>query len=480
MGSILLLAQCLHAATVEQRVNGLIAASKEAAGGYWGIYAVEIASGRVLLARNSRKFFVPASNAKLFATGFAFDRLGPDYRFTTRVTTDARPDASGRVRELRLVGGGDPNLSARKLPYDPAEADGNPLSPIELLADQAVASGVRVIDGDVVGDDTAYLYEPYPEGWSAEDPVWEYGAPVSALTLNDNAFRLTLQPAEEPGLPAKLIIWPSLEHLTIHNHTVTVPAGPAKVSISRLPGSQELLVRGTVFDERKNLIAVADPALYAAEALRDALLERGVLVRGTVRALHRFVADAPSPSPLSFEAALLRSAPLHQALQVMNKVSQNLHTELLLREIARLRTGVGSYRGGLKELEEFLEQIGLSTADTSLKDASGLSRLTLVTPEAVVAVLRHMYAGPHRAAWVDTLPRGGVDGTLDERFKALPRGATIQAKTGSLSHVSALAGYLTSRRGRTVAFSIIVNNYNAPASSIRPVIDRVALALGGY
>ena len=455
-------------------IRRAIEESAPAKQGFWGVRVADMQTGEVLFALNADKFFVPASNTKLFTTALAFLRLGPNYRFVTRVEANAAPDATGRVRELRLIGGGDPNLSARIIPYVRNKVGPNPLAAIEELANQVVAAGVREI-GEITGDDTAYYWEPYPDGWAVDDPVWEYGAPVSALTVNDNSFTLNVAPGEAIGLPAKVSLWPAIEYFVVHNRTRTVK-GPAKLTTDRIPGSRELILGGTVGGWSTNYIAVDDPALYAALCLRDALQERGVRVRGGTRAVHRR-ADEAAPVWRGIEVARHTSAPLAEALTVLNKVSQNLHTEMVLREIARQKHGVGSRKEGLKEVEAFLTELGVADTQYNFKDASGLSRLTLVTPDTIGQVLLHMYRSPHRELWMATLPVGGVDGTLATRFESAPAGVDIRAKTGSISHVSSLSGYALRKDGRVLAFTIIANNYNSPHAPIRQVIDRIALAL---
>jgi serine-type D-Ala-D-Ala carboxypeptidase/endopeptidase (penicillin-binding protein 4) len=470
---------CCLASELGEVIHRAIEAEPAARHGFWGIRVVDPRTGEVLHAFNEDKFFVPASNTKLFTTSLALTRLGPDYRFITRVEANAAPDARGTVSELRLIGGGDPNLSARAIPYERNKVGPNPLAAIEALADQAIAAGVREIDGDITGDDTAYLWEPYPDGWAVDDPIWEYGAPVSALTVNDNAFTLSVAPGDGPGTPGVISLWPAIEYFTVHNRTQTVEHGPAKVSISRLPGLRELIVTGTVpmgVTALTNLLAVDDPALFAAMCLRDALLERGVRVRGNVRSVHRREDDDARVWG-GIEVARFTSVPLAEALTVVNKVSQNLHTELVLRELARVKDGVGSRSGGLRQIAEYLTEIGVDEGQYNFEDASGLSRLTLVTPATISKVLLFMYDSPHRDTWIRTLPVGGVDGTLATRFEDEPAGADIHAKTGSLSHVSSLSGYAMRKDGRTLVFSIMANNYNGPAAPVRKVVDRIALAL---
>jgi serine-type D-Ala-D-Ala carboxypeptidase/endopeptidase (penicillin-binding protein 4) len=468
--------------TLAKRIGSILISTEAARQTLWGIHVVDARTGAVLYRRNENNFFVPASNTKLFSTSLGLMRLGPDYRFHTTVVADSHPDADGRVREIRLVGGGDPNLSARVIPYQRTETKPNAFELIDKLADAVVASGVKVIDGDVVGDDTAYFWEPYPDGWSVDDPVWEYGAPVSALTLNDNTFTMFVEPAPEAGQLARVSLKPAFEHLTIHNRVQTAGSGMAsdrtRITVERLPGTSELMVAGTIPLKAKpdeNLLAVDDPAQFAAHVLREALMLRGVRIGGGARALHRR-SDDPAADSFGIVLARHTSEPLIEAIRVINKVSQNLHAEIVLREVARSKHGVGSRKRGLEELTAFLTEIGVPQKQYNFEDGSGLSRLTLATPATITRLLDYMHSTPHRDAWVSTLPIAGEDGTLYTRFDKTPR-PQIRAKTGTISHVSSLSGYALRKDGRRYVFAIVANNYNSDAAAIRKLIDRIALAL---
>ena len=197
---VLAMALPMSAASLPGSIEKLLAGSAAARTAFWGIRIVDLGSGKTLYEMNPDRFFVPASNIKLFTTALALTRLGPEFTFETRVVADGPPDGEGRIRgALRLVGGGDPNLSARAIPYRMGPAAGNPLAAIEELADQVAARGVKRIDGGVAGDDTWYVWQPYVEGWAIDDPQYEYGAPVSALTVNDNAATLGIRPGARVG-----------------------------------------------------------------------------------------------------------------------------------------------------------------------------------------------------------------------------------------------------------------------------------------
>ncbi|HEY1205576.1 MAG: D-alanyl-D-alanine carboxypeptidase/D-alanyl-D-alanine-endopeptidase [Bryobacteraceae bacterium] len=444
-----------------QRIERMIRSSPVAERSFWGVEAVQVATGKPLVALNQRRLFTPASNTKLFTTAVALTELGPAYRFETIVTCERAPDASGRlVGDLRLVGGGDPSLDA-----------------LEGLADQVVASGVRRIEGDILGDDTAYVWEPYAEGWAQDDTLWDYGAPVSALAVNDNLVTLRVRAA---GKHAAVAFSPPLDYYAVDNRVRTGPRLENKVHVERLPGSRQLRLWGTLDShppgETQFLLAIDDPALYAACALADALTRRGVAIAGRPVALHRYP-NQREGAPDAVVLARRSSPPLVELLRIMDKVSQNLFAEMFLREVARQQQGAGTRAAGIETMRRFLAGAGIAADEYNFTDGSGLSGSNLVTPEAVVKLLRHMHESKYRETWMSLLPVGGQDGTLAARFEGEPAARRVHAKTGTLTHASALSGYVQSASRGTLAFSILANNYRAPAADVRALIDRIALAL---
>ena len=462
-----------------------LAASAQARQAFWGIQIVDLASGRTLYELNPSKLFVPASNTKLFTGALALSRLGGAFTFQTRVMAAAGPDAGGRIRgPLILLGGGDPNLSGRTFPYKPDAPPGYPLAAIEDLAAQIAAHGVKSVEGGIIGDDSHYVWEPYPEGWAVDDPLYEYGAPVSALSVNDNMFSLRVAPGAKAGDPAAVTPHPPVEYYAIENRIVTrAAAAEGRVSSERDPGSLQLRLWGGVpvgGPVRTLEFGIEDPARFAALALRNALTARGVAVAGEIAARHLYRSDAPQPGkqassaaePAGVELARRTSVPLLDDLRLTLKASVNLHAEMALRAVGRERQGVGSLEAGLEEMRLFLGETGIDKDSVNLNDGSGLTRLNLVSPAATVKLLRHMYDSPQRDDWVSILAVGGEDGTLIGRLGGAAQGR-IFAKTGTLSHASAISGYARRRSGGMLVFSILVNNYSDSSSAIRGVIDRI-------
>jgi D-alanyl-D-alanine carboxypeptidase/D-alanyl-D-alanine-endopeptidase (penicillin-binding protein 4) len=472
---LLAAATALSAQTLGEAIEKVIESAPGLRGAI-GIQVRDLETGTILYERNSRMPMTPASNGKLFSTALALTRLGPDYRFETRVLAPALPSPSGAVLSLRIAGSGDPALSGRAYPYEKKAGQTNPLAALEDLADQVVAIGVRRV-GEVIGDDTLYPFDPTPEGWTADDGTWEYGAPVSALTVHDNSILLTVRPLPNEPLAA-VSMNPRNDYFTVFNGLRVAPGLRRAVEVARAPGSRVVRISGTAppgGGASTILLAVDDPALYAADTFKRLLEERGVTVRRAARAEHRMPGEAYT-APEGAVLARRTSPPLVQILQVINKVSQNLHAELVLLETARVKRGDGSREKALEEMAEFLSSFGSEKGDTDLFDGSGLSRRDLVSPDTVARLLVQMHAS-HGEQFRALLPVAGEDGTLATRFRGARDAAAIRAKTGTISHVAALSGYAGDDPLKRVAFSIISNHQTAPPSEVRASIDTIALEI---
>jgi D-alanyl-D-alanine carboxypeptidase/D-alanyl-D-alanine-endopeptidase (penicillin-binding protein 4) len=345
-----------------------------------------------------------------------------------------------------------------------------------------VKNGLRVVQGDIVGDDSAFVAAPYPPTWELDDITWEYGAPVSALTLHDSAFRLRIRPGYASGSPAVISTDPQVDFYRINSRVRTAAGVETRISVEWPPGTREIELWGAIApgQTREKLLAIRDPAHYAASVFAGMLRKQGVDIRGSVKTRHLPAHALPDLKqavqpvvPAGFELARRNSPPFIEILKVTNKVSQNLHAELALREVGRVRRNVGSREAGLAEMVDFLKEIGIGEDEYQFEDGSGLSPQNLATPSAVVRLLNYMYFSDQRDGWVDTLPVGGSDGTLNHRFRAAPATGRVLAKTGTMTHVSALSGYGERPGGALVAFSIMVNNYDAPDAVIRRFIDAV-------
>ena len=493
----------LHAAAhsaVAKHIDTILSAPGLSSG-FWGIEVVAVDSGTVLYARNADKLFTPASNTKLFTTAAALALIGPDYSSRTTVETTGILDKYGRLTgDLVLVGRGDPNLSGRELPYNlHTERNSHPIQVLEQLADALVQKGVKYVDGNIIADDSYFAFERYGEGWSKDDLVLADGAPVSALTINDNVVFVNILPADRAGERAFVNVTPFADYYRIDNRIITTPAGTGRrISINREPGSTVLTLWGNVpLDDAgaNQALAIDDPAEFAAAVFHQLLENRGIVIYGSQRTRHTELASLSTLSVTATAAvrggeepsrvlqnqpmvlASYQSKPLIEDVRVINKVSQNLHAEILLRLLGREKGAAGTVEGGLEVLRGFLNQASVPSEQYLFFDGSGLSRQNLATPHAVVQLLRYAAAQPWGTSFRETLPVAGLDGSLADRFANLDRRARVYAKTGSLGGVKSLSGYATTVRGHQVAFSILSNNFILPSKRVLDAVDSVVEAI---
>jgi serine-type D-Ala-D-Ala carboxypeptidase/endopeptidase (penicillin-binding protein 4) len=461
----------------------------------WGVLVTDRDTGEILYELNADRFFTPASNAKIVTTSLALATLGPTYQFRTTLESSGKFGEDGRLLgDLVFVGRGDPDLSNRKFPYaGKVEHDGPTEKVLAQMADDAIAKGLKEIDGDIVADDSYYPYDPYPPGWSVGDLYFTFGAPVSAIAFNDNSVTVEVTPGARVGDPAVVAVEPTAA-LGTFGHELTTGAGDGKpeFGVVRQPGPQFLLLRGTIplgHALMKLDLAMPDPAETVAVALQQIFEARGVRVTGTIRARHAPPAEiypdapvvlgpAPLPTPVdTIVFAVHISPPLSEIVRVTNKVSQNLHAELLLRAVAHEKKGFGVTDAGIWVEQDFLKTVGVADGDVVFTDGSGLSRDDLVTPRAVVQLLRWDTLQPWGADYISTFPIAGQDGTLETRLKDTVATGRMQTKTGALDHVRAISGFATTLGGERLIFAIFGNNNPQRGRDATVAADAIAVAM---
>lgn len=472
---------------LDRRIDKILATG-DARRGSWGIQVVELETGKLLYERDADHLFIPASNMKMFTTAAALEKLGAGYIFHTTVESAAAPDAQGRVGNLYLVGRGDPNLGVRTFPYTYHGPQQPADKALQELADQVKARGVREVMGTLIADDSYFVYEPYAPNWAADDLEWGYGAPVTALAFNDNLLTLHVKPGTNAGDEASVRLDPVADYYLLKNHILTgAKATEKNYHLERQSGSMELDLWGQIpidGEEDVATIAIANPPQLMAEQFRAALQARGIVVQGPIEVRHFTrleAASLPNPPPPSPDRVVLAehtSPPLADAIKVVNKESENLHAEMLLRTLGHVQNNHGSLAGGLEALNAFAAQeVGILPGETYFSDGSGLSREDLVAPRAAVKLLLYMAHSPAFGAWFNSLPASGIDGTLAHRLLTDDVKGKIHAKTGSVEHVNTLSGYMDLPSGKRLVFSIMANNHPLANKAGQETLDAIAVAI---
>jgi D-alanyl-D-alanine carboxypeptidase/D-alanyl-D-alanine-endopeptidase (penicillin-binding protein 4) len=449
-------------APLQARVEAALAAAGP--GTRFGL-VVASEDGRELVAIAPEGRFVPASTTKMFTTAAVFATLPglgqPDAASGASVSLEY---GTGTIPDVVLEGHGDARLSS---------APGCVEDCLAALAD-AVAAKVRAV-GDVIGDDTWFPDQRWSPGMSWNNIATASGTAASALTLDDNELPLVVSPSG-PGrspraeMPAYYQLW---------NDVGNVPTGgKTELDVERLPGGQVLRVTGTIPADAKPQrlrLGIDDPAHYAAWRLKALLEARGVRVTGGARVRHYLLGSmTATPAVRRVAIAQLKPAPLAADLMETAKVSQNLHAELFLRRLGRVR-GRGSIADGVAVVRAILDAAGVPLRQADFSDGSGMSTYNRLSPRGAVHFLGWAERQAWGAGWRATLPVAGVDGTLARRFRGTPLEGRLFAKTGSLNQTSALVGYMTARSGRTLLFAAFANDVPEGAPAVRAMDSALAL-----
>ncbi|HZE63893.1 MAG TPA: D-alanyl-D-alanine carboxypeptidase/D-alanyl-D-alanine-endopeptidase [Pyrinomonadaceae bacterium] len=469
---------------VAQQINSTIE-NGEFAYARWGICVISLTDGAVVYQRDADKLFTPASNMKIYTTGVALDLLGADYRWRTSVYTSAQPDAGGRIHgDLILYGRGAPDLIANS-------NDGSKGS-LSGLADQLYQKGIRRIDGKVIGDESYFRGDPLGDGWQWTDLQWYFGAEASALSVNGNEVDVNIVPSGKGSEAPVVKISNALANVVVQNRMALADKeGRPTVGLHRGLSDNNLEVWGEFTPASKGFgarLSVHDPALWAARLFVEALKARGIAVGGEAQSRNARAAQNVRFDPgKASELAFVTSQPLSEIAKKTNKESINLNAELILRTLGRERGEMiagpepaGRERGddeaGLAVVRLWLSRAAVPSAHIALHDGSGLSRLDLVTPETSARLLIAMSKTAAAAAFKESLPIAGRDGTLAGRLRNLSD--RVWAKTGSLTYDNSLSGYMITAKGEVLAFSIMCNDQTGRDASIR-LIDQILTLMAG-
>ncbi len=455
----LLVPALLSAAPLDGEVARI--ASKGAAGqALWGVYAVDLKSGKELASFNENKLFIPASNRKLVTAALATRAFRGEEKLQTTLTAESV--SGGTARGVVLHAAGDPS-------WTPSLNGGRPgRVMLKRMAKAAREGGVQRIEGDVLLDTSVFAeHSPLPPGWPWDEFANSYASRPSALAVDMNLAGVQIRPGG-PGQPPQVSFPGGVEPFRVANNAATNRAGSAPtLRLSMSPGGDTMILDGTIpadAEPASRSVPMGAPAEIAGRMFAMALRDEGIEFAGNVVITSRRCERGPRV------LATAEGCPIRQMLTLCMEESDNYLAESLYLLASAKQAGRGSYQAAHEVERAYWKSIGVAAGDAEPADGSGLSRKNLVTPRALVALLRER-AG---CDWfVDALPVSGRTGTMRYRLSEGGLAGRVVAKTGTLDSVGSLSGYVKSSSGRTIAFSIMANHHTCSSATVRASINEI-------
>ncbi len=444
--------------------------------GYWGVAIQSLKTGEYFYLRNENKSFRPASNMKLFTTGTALVKLSPDFTYWTKLYRTGKIKNGILNGDVVIRGSGDPTITGRF-------HDDNTLRVFQDWADSLKKAGVKKITGRIIGDDHYFSNEIMGEGWAWDYQSDWYAAQISALSFNDNCVDIIFTAGKAAGDTVSYHLEPPTNYVRVINRVITTPIHQEKgVFFHRLRGKNIVTITGSLkigTKEKRDWFSVENPTLYAASVFTETLQSAGINVDGKPADIDSLSNFTYSQSD-TLRIASYQSPPLRDIVKVVNKVSQNLYAELLVRTLGKVYRKDGSAHGGITVVKQYLASIGIDTSRFAMFDGSGLSHLDMVTPKQVITLLRALYRSSVKDDFLNSLPIAGVDGSLKNRMKMTAAQGNVRAKTGYISNSRSLSGFVTTKDGEPLVFSLLVNNYLVPTSMANNLQDWICERLANF
>jgi D-alanyl-D-alanine carboxypeptidase/D-alanyl-D-alanine-endopeptidase (penicillin-binding protein 4) len=440
---------------------------------HWGIEVFDAARNRSLYSYEANRHFIPASNTKLVVTAVALGLLGPDFQYRTELLATGTPGDSA-IDRLVLVGRGDPTWSARFHTGD--------FAVVEQLADSVALAGVRQIRQELIVDASYLGMERVHSAWEVGDLPYSYAAPVGSIAVAEAALRLIVTPGSSHGAPASVSVLGVSDAFPIRANLVTDSARrSANIDVDFLSWPDTIRLTGSAPLARPETttIAVPDANRYAAAVFADALARRGIST-GAARIVYDTVESQSLRAAAGRTLATWTSPPLPAIIAAIMQPSQNWIAETLVRTLGAHQLNRGTWAGGIEVERRYLIDVArLDSTSFSLRDASGLTAQNLLTPHAIVQLLEHARQASWGSLFRQGMPTPGLPrSTLSNRLAGLE--GRVFAKTGTIANVNSLSGYIITRTGRELTFSIMTNSSGRPSAQVRQGIDRLVRVLAEW
>jgi D-alanyl-D-alanine carboxypeptidase/D-alanyl-D-alanine-endopeptidase (penicillin-binding protein 4) len=441
---------------------------------HWGVLIKSLDSGDIWYQQNSQKVFMPASNEKIITTSAALLNLGPYYRFETKVYYTGEINDSVLNGDLVVWSNGDPTLYSRFYDY--------PREVFYGWANFLDSLGIKKITGNIIGNDNAFDDNHLGYGWSFDGLDSWYSAEVGALQLNENYIDFEIIPPPCPEDSVLLIPNLPSSYYQVVNNLKAEEIGRNRITYERKSGENVIYFSGRVRTESKEIElspSITNPTLFYVTVLKEVFEESGIDVEGDpveIDSIGEFQDTIPEENILIHHY----SNELKEIIRVLMKKSQNLYAETMVRVLGWECEGLGSFRNGKIIVDSTLSAFGVDKESYKFRDGSGLSRYNYVSPEALVKVLEGMYFSEYKDVWMDSFPVGGIDGTLEDRFKDNAAYGIVRAKTGTISNVRGLSGYIKTGEGENLVFSFLLNGHLLRSRDTEIITDTVLGLLADF
>lgn len=437
---------------------------------FWGVKIASLESGKSLYEQNADKLFMPASNEKILTTAAALKVLGPEFHFVSKLDYTGTIENGVLNGDIFAYSNGDPTLYTRF--FD------SPLVLFKKYAKELKAIGIRRINGNIIGDDSAFEDEHLGYGWAYDGLLYWYSAPFGPLQLNENYIDVTVTPGKYAGDNTELFPNISSSYVNLVNNLSTVDSVNAGFDFARGFCDNDFVFSGELKAGTKSFEVsptVINPTLFYVTTLKDVLEQEGITIQGGVFDIREYSNTGQRKNLTIYESPALKDI-----AKGLMKRSQNLYAETFARTSAWFRTGNGSMRNAREIVAATLSEFGLEPGSYRYMDGSGLSRYNYVSPNQLVQILVGMYNSDMIDIWLDALPIAGVDGTLRSRMKNTSAENNVRAKTGTISNVRGLSGYVTDKDGEEYVFSFLINSHLLSSKDTEIITDKVLELIASY
>ena len=442
-----------------------------------GLMVQSVETGEILFQHNAKKVMLPASNEKIPTAAATLIRFGPDFQLQTKLYSSGNIVDGVLHGDLIVVGGGDPTIGPRLCELQEQDS----CAFFEAWADGLKSKGIFAVDGNIIGVDNIFDDEAIGYGWTLDNLSYSYSAQIGGLTFHENKATLRIH-VDSTASSSEIMIEPDYGNFFVSNRTkLTIDKHQATdLVVQRIEGGNELILSGTLLAGKsyRQGISVHNPTAYFLRGLRYELAKSGIRISGDEIDSD----DLPeSPNPDSLQLIYVHySPPMQEMLKILMKESQNLYAETFVKLLGAHFGNEGSFKEGRKVLQQTLVRLGLEPTYYSYKDGSGLTRYNYISPYYLTKIFRRMYYHPYGAIFQDILPVAGIDGTIGYRMKGTVAEGRVQAKTGTISNVRCLSGYVTTADDEQLTFSIMVNNFLCSVQVVMDLQDRICMLLSSF